>query len=62
LPTTVALRSRHTSIRRIETGYRFSARADLTRHTLTWCKRNPRPLHPVARWRQKHYFQGVQTR
>jgi hypothetical protein len=29
-------------------GYRFSARAQLPAGTLTWCKENPRPLHPTA--------------
>ena len=27
-------------------GHRFRARADLAAGTLTWCKENPRPLHP----------------
>lgn len=30
----------------IESGYRFTARADTEAHTLVWCKRNPRPIHP----------------
>lgn len=30
----------------IESGYRFSARADTEEGTLVWCKRNPRPIHP----------------
>ena len=29
-------------------GYRFSARAQLPAGTLTWCKENPRPLHPTT--------------
>lgn len=32
----------------LESGYRFSARAQLPRGTLTWCKENPRPLHPTS--------------
>jgi hypothetical protein len=34
--------------RTIESGYRFSARAELGPGTLTWCKENPRPLHPTS--------------
>lgn len=32
----------------VESGYRFSARAELGAGTLTWCKENPRPLHPTS--------------
>jgi hypothetical protein len=32
----------------LESGYRFSARAELTPGTLVWCKENPRPLHPTS--------------
>jgi hypothetical protein len=32
----------------LESGYRFSARAQLPAGTLAWCKENPRPLHPTA--------------
>jgi hypothetical protein len=32
----------------IESGYRFSARAQLPAGTLAWCKENPRPLHPTS--------------
>jgi hypothetical protein len=32
----------------LETGYRFSARAQLPAGTLAWCKENPRPLHPTS--------------
>jgi hypothetical protein len=31
----------------LESGYRFSARAELPA-TLVWCKENPRPLHPTS--------------
>jgi hypothetical protein len=31
----------------LESGYRFSARADLPAK-LVWCKENPRPLHPTS--------------
>jgi len=34
--------------RTFESGYRFSARAELGAGTLTWCKENPRPLHPTS--------------
>jgi len=40
------LSSRREAIRTIESGYRFSAKADLATGALAWCKRNPRPLHP----------------
>lgn len=30
----------------IESGYRFSARANTQAGSLVWCKRNPRPIHP----------------
>jgi hypothetical protein len=32
----------------LESGYRFSARAQLPLGTLAWCKENPRPLHPTS--------------
>jgi hypothetical protein len=32
----------------LESGYRFSARAQLPAGTLAWCKENPRPLHPTS--------------
>jgi len=32
----------------MESGYRFSARAQLPAGTLAWCKENPRPLHPTS--------------
>ena len=32
----------------LESGYRFSARAELAPATLVWCKENPRPLHPTS--------------
>jgi hypothetical protein len=32
----------------IESGYRFSARAQMPAGTLAWCKENPRPLHPTS--------------
>ena len=32
----------------LQSGYRFSARAQLPRGTLAWCKENPRPLHPTS--------------
>ena len=32
----------------LESGYRFSARAELPAGTLAWCKENPRPLHPTS--------------
>jgi hypothetical protein len=32
----------------LESGYRFSARAELAPGTLAWCKENPRPLHPTS--------------
>jgi hypothetical protein len=38
---------RETGGRVIESGYRFSARADLPAK-LVWCKENPRPLHPTS--------------
>jgi len=34
--------------RTLESGYRFSARAQLPAGTLAWCKENPRPLHPTS--------------
>jgi hypothetical protein len=34
--------------RELESGYRFSARAQLPAGTLAWCKENPRPLHPTS--------------
>jgi hypothetical protein len=34
--------------RTLESGYRFSARAELAAGTLVWCKENPRPLHPTS--------------
>lgn len=34
--------------RTLESGYRFSARAELASGTLVWCKENPRPLHPTS--------------
>jgi hypothetical protein len=34
--------------RTYRSGYRFSARAQLPAGTLTWCKENPRPLHPTT--------------
>jgi hypothetical protein len=34
--------------RAFESGYRFSARAELGAGTLIWCKENPRPLHPTS--------------
>ncbi len=37
-----------TGDRVLEEGYRFSARAQLPRGTLAWCKENPRPLHPTS--------------
>jgi hypothetical protein len=37
-----------TGERVLEEGYRFSARAQLPRGTLAWCKENPRPLHPTS--------------
>ena len=40
------LSSRRKSTRTIESGYRFSAKANLATGALAWCKRNPRPLHP----------------
>jgi len=44
-----ALTGRTTSGERIlEQGYRLSARAQLPAGTLTWCKENPRPLHPTS--------------
>jgi hypothetical protein len=39
-------RSQETTAARLETGYRFRARADEATRTLTWCKLNPRPIHP----------------
>jgi hypothetical protein len=38
----------HSAGRVLETGYRFSARAQLPAGTLAWCKENPRPLHPTS--------------
>jgi hypothetical protein len=38
---------RRTGGRVMESGYRFSARADLPAK-LVWCKENPRPLHPTS--------------
>jgi hypothetical protein len=38
----------HSGGRVLETGYRFSARAQLPAGTLAWCKENPRPLHPTS--------------
>jgi hypothetical protein len=32
----------------LESGYRFSGRAQLPAGTLAWCKENPRPLHPTS--------------
>ncbi len=32
----------------LESGYRFSARAELPAGTLAWCKENPPPLHPTS--------------
>jgi hypothetical protein len=32
----------------LDSGYRFSARAQLPAGTLAWCKENPRPLHPTS--------------
>jgi hypothetical protein len=32
----------------MESGYRFSARAELPAGRLAWCKENPRPLHPTS--------------
>ena len=32
----------------LQSGYRFSARAQLPAGTLAWCKENPRPLHPTS--------------
>jgi hypothetical protein len=44
-----ALTGRNTTGGRvIESGYRFSARAELPAGTLAWCKENPRPLHPTS--------------
>ncbi len=44
-----ALTGRTASGERIlESGYRFSARAQLPAGTLAWCKENPRPLHPTS--------------
>jgi hypothetical protein len=37
-----------TGDRVLEEGYRFSARAQLPRGTLAWCKENPPPLHPTS--------------
>jgi hypothetical protein len=34
--------------RRLATGYRFTARADLAAGVLVWCKENPYPLHPTS--------------
>ncbi len=34
--------------RLLQSGYRFSARAQLPAGTLAWCKENPRPLHPTS--------------
>jgi hypothetical protein len=39
-------RAQDTTAARLETGYRFRARADEATRTLTWCKLNPRPIHP----------------
>jgi hypothetical protein len=38
---------RRSGERVIESGYRFSARAELPAK-LVWCKENPRPLHPTS--------------
>ena len=38
--------SRRSTGRTIISGQRFVARADLRRDRVTWCKANPRPLHP----------------
>jgi hypothetical protein len=38
----------HSGERVLESGYRFSARAQLPAGTLAWCKENPRPLHPTS--------------
>jgi len=40
------LRTTRRSNYEIQSGYRFSARADRREGTLVWCKRNPRPIHP----------------
>jgi hypothetical protein len=40
------LSSRRKSTHTIESGYRFSAKANTATGALAWCKRNPRPLHP----------------
>ena len=43
------LTDRRRTLGRIYTsGYRFSARAQLPAGSLTWCKENPRPLHPTS--------------
>jgi hypothetical protein len=44
-----ALRTEHeVSGRKYDTGYRFSARAELPAGTLVWCKENLRALHPTT--------------
>jgi hypothetical protein len=40
------LSRRSATTRTLENGYRFSAKVNPAAGTLTWCKRNPRPLHP----------------
>lgn len=42
----VLIDSRRSLGRTYTSGYRFDARAQLPAGTLTWCKVNPRPLHP----------------